>query len=108
MPTSTNFQKGLEIRNKRLSGPIREMSPGLSHTHWELPTNTIKPQYIRCLQCVLCIILGARAASPDEEDTKNTESAEGETTHNLERGPNGKQRKEMAHNVKRGLKADKM
>ena len=48
------------------------------------------------------IIVGDRAASLDEEDTENTEQTEGETAYGEERGPKGKQRKEMAATWREG------
>lgn len=72
LPTSTDFRKTLEIRIKRLTGPIREaVSQALNHSlgtanqYYQAPTAS---DAYNAYSVAQDIIGGARAASPTEED----------------------------------------
>ena len=72
LPTSTDFRKALEFRNKRLTGPIREAvsralchSMGTASQYYQAPTAS---DAYNAYSVVQDIVGGARAASPTEED----------------------------------------
>ena len=72
LPTATSFRKHIEIRNKRLSGPMREaVSRALSHSlataqqYYQAPTVSDAYSAYSVMQD---IIGGARAASPGKEE----------------------------------------
>lgn len=88
LPRPTAFRKSLEIRNKRLSGPMREAglthSLGTAQQYYQAPTVSDVYSAFSVMQD---IIGGARAGSPTTEDmpSQEEESEEGEKRKKAER-----------------------
>ena len=114
LPTSTEFRKCLEIRNKRLSGPMREaISRALSHSlgtaqqYYQAPTVSDVYSTYSVMQD---IIVGARAGSPTNEGmlSQKEVSEEGEKAEQTalgcvggEEGDSPERSQEVDHERKR-------